>query len=666
MPLAEPKLDDRRFQDIVDEAKKLVPRYNEEWTDHNVSDPGVTLIELFAWMTDMILYRLNQVPRLHYIKFMEMLGIRLQPPIPARVPVTFWLSAPQETPVVIPAGVEVASTQTELEPSIVFTTDTAFRVELAKLESVLALVTTGQGEERTFQSFNMRRLQAGFEGLAIFSPIPQVDDAVYFGFADELSYHILSLKLDCDPAGGAGIDPTLPPYIWEASTGDAETRWAPCELESDTTRGLNSPGVIQLHLPRMGRLLANEQSLFWVRARVIDHAGPAMPEGMRPYRVSPRLRRVEAETWGGTMPATHAQVIREEILGRSDGAPGQRFELQMKPVLDRSPGEQIVVLADGRRQNWAEVHDFADSRATDRHYTLDSVTGEVRFGPAVRQPDGTMKLFGAIPPRFASVIMTRYRYGGSQLGNVQAGVLNTLKTAIPYIDRVVNRRDAVGGLDAESLEAAMMRAPALLRSRERAVTESDFEFLTREAMRADVGRVKCLQPRPSAAGRVVPGQIYVLVVPRVIRPEGFLEPAQLELPEDTRLRLTDYLDERRLLTSRLNVRTPAYRWVAVHVRLRAQPGIETARVEREVLRVLYRYLNPLVGGPDGTGWPFGRDLFVSDVYQSLQEAPFVQFIRNVEMRAARPGGAGTGQPLDTLEVVAHGVIASGIHEVEFV
>jgi predicted phage baseplate assembly protein len=512
----------------------------------------------------------------------------------------------------------------------------------------------------------MRRLQDGFEGLAIFSAIPQVDDAVYFGFANELSYHILSLKLDCDPAGGAGIDPTLPPYMWEASTGDAEMRWAPCELESDTTRGLNSPGVIQLHLPRMGRLLANEQSLYWVRTRVIDHAGPNMPEGMRPYRVSPRLRRVEAETWGGTTPATHAQVIREEVLGRSDGAPGQRYELQMKPVLDRSPGEHVVVLSDGQRQHWTEVHDFADSRAVDRYYTLDSVTGEIRFGPAIRQPDGTMKLFGAIAPRFSTVIMSRYRYGGSQLGNVQAGVLNTLKTAIPYIDRVVNRRDAVGGLDAESLEAAMMRAPALLRSRERAVTESDFEFLTREAMRADVGRVKCLQPRPSAAGRVVPGQIYVLVVPRVLRPEGFLEPGQLELPEETRLQLTDYLDERRLLTSRLNVRTPAYRWVSVHVRLRAQPGIETARVEREVLRVLYRYLNPLVGGPDGTGWPFGRDLFVSDVYQSLQEAPFVQFIRNVEMRAARPGGAGTGNPLDTLEVVAHGVIASGIHEVEFV
>lgn len=416
MPLAEPKLDDRRFQDIVDEAKKLVPRYSEEWTDHNVSDPGVTLIELFAWMTDMILYRLNQVPRLHYIKFMEMFGITLQPPIPARVPITFWLSSPQETTVTIPAGTEVASTQTETQESIVFTTDVGFQVRLPQLQAALAQVSTPGGDEKLFQAFNMRRLEAGFEGLAIFSAIPQVDDAVYFGFESDLSWHILNLKLDCDPAGGAGIDPTLPPYVWEASTGEPDQPWSPCELESDTTKGLNSPGTIQLHLPRMGRLRAHDQSRFWVRARVIDHGGPDTPEGMRPYRVSPRLRRVEAESWGGTIPATHARIVVDENLGRSDGTPGQRFQLQLTPVLDGMEGDGVVVLNDGRRERWFEVHDFADSRSVDRHYTLDHVTGEIRFGPAIRQPDGTMKLFGAIPPRFSTILMGRYRYGGSQVG----------------------------------------------------------------------------------------------------------------------------------------------------------------------------------------------------------------------------------------------------------
>ena len=75
-----PKLDDRQFQDIVDEALRLIPRYAPEWTNHNPSDPGITLLELAAWMTDQILFRLNRVPEKNYIAFLNLLGIRLKAP----------------------------------------------------------------------------------------------------------------------------------------------------------------------------------------------------------------------------------------------------------------------------------------------------------------------------------------------------------------------------------------------------------------------------------------------------------------------------------------------------------------------------------------------------------------------------------------------------------
>src|SRR5215216_823774 len=113
MPLPTPKLDDRRFQDIVDEAKSQIPRYCPEWTDHNVSDPGIALIELFAWMTEQLLYRVNQVPDKLYIKFLEMIGVRLAPPVAAEVPLTFYLSAAQRGSVTIPRDTEVATVRTE-------------------------------------------------------------------------------------------------------------------------------------------------------------------------------------------------------------------------------------------------------------------------------------------------------------------------------------------------------------------------------------------------------------------------------------------------------------------------------------------------------------------------------------------------------------------------
>src|SRR3954447_5427568 len=122
MALPVPNLDDRRFQDLVDEAKRLVQQKCPEWTDHNVSDPGVTMIELFAWMTDQVVYRLNRVPDRHYVKFLELIGVTLFPPTAARTDVTFWLSGPQPDVVRIASGTQVATIRTETDAAIAFAT----------------------------------------------------------------------------------------------------------------------------------------------------------------------------------------------------------------------------------------------------------------------------------------------------------------------------------------------------------------------------------------------------------------------------------------------------------------------------------------------------------------------------------------------------------------
>src|SRR3954453_5915346 len=112
MALPSPSLDDRTFQQLVDEAKRHVQRRCPEWTNHNVSDPGVTLIEAFAWMTDLLLYRLNRVPDRNYVKFLELLGVTLFPPAAAHAEVSFRLSSPQPVPVRINAGTVVSTRRT--------------------------------------------------------------------------------------------------------------------------------------------------------------------------------------------------------------------------------------------------------------------------------------------------------------------------------------------------------------------------------------------------------------------------------------------------------------------------------------------------------------------------------------------------------------------------
>jgi predicted phage baseplate assembly protein len=665
MALPIPKLDDRSFQQLVDEAKKRIPHYTPEWTDHNVSDPGVTLIELFAWMMETALYRMNQVPDVHAIRFLEMLGLKLQEPQPARAPITFWFSAPQENEVVIPISTEVASTQTETERSTIFTTDADLTVRVPSLGVVMTRKAARQEGTKRYTAQNLKSLEAGFEGIDIFTETPQVDDALYFGFHNDVSRHVLGFDLRFDSAGGAGVNPDMPPYVWEASTGEAGDRWEACEVEEDTTRALNSAGRVMLHTPQMGLYKVDKDRLYWVRVRVRRLDSADQERGIRPYSKSPRMGRVRVAAWGGTVPASHAELAVREFLGRSNGDPGQRFRLARTPILQRKPDEHLIVHGDAE-QAWHEVSDFADSGFHDPIYTLDSSTGELRLGPAVRQPDGTIKVYGKIPPRGANLWFTHYRTGGGTVGNVKANILNTLKTAIPYVAKVANRQGATGGLDAESLEAAMVRAPKLLRSQERAVSESDFEFLATQALPAQISRVKCLQPRPLDRQQVAPGRVFVLVIPRIERAMRLLSAAELTPDPAAIEQLTQYLDERRLLTVRLSVREPAYRAVAVRVELRATTGANQDGVEAAILARLHTFLNPLTGGVDGTGWPFGRDVYISDIYQALQGVEDILFLRKVEMYASEVAGERTGNAVEFLEVVAHGVVASGVHEVTFV
>jgi predicted phage baseplate assembly protein len=619
MELKTPQLDDRTFADLVEEARARISLYTPEWTDHNLSDPGITLIELFAWMMDILLYRLNRVPDKHFIKFMELIGMRLHEAEPARAPVTFWLIAPQPNPVTIPTGTEVATVRTETEAAIIFTTDGPLEVRLPVLSHVL---TSTEGREgRVFIEHNVRAVQEGYASFAVFASEPPTgNDALYLGFEQDLSQHILGVELEVDEAQGAGVNPEHPPYVWEVVGTGLSEKEARLRVDVDGTRGLNVSGLIRIHLPDMQRSERNGHMAYWVRCRL------DLTNIENPYQVSPKINRVRVSTWGGTIGATNVTRVREEVLGRSDGTPGQRFYLEHRPLLARTSDEYLEMhLEDGRVEHWQEVSDFSSSTLSDRHYTIDSDSGEVRLGPALLQPDGQVQRYGALAPKGAMLMMKGYRYGGGLAGNVAANQLVVLKTGLPYIERVANLQPAQGGKDAESLENAKMRVPGHLRSLGRAVTSSDFEYLAREAAPGEVGRAHCLQPPMTN-----PGEIRVLVIPSIARPRDMIDPGNLELSDELRETIMAYLDERRLLSTRLEVAQPAYQWVETEVRLRVAQYYDPEKVRAAVNARLVEFINPLVGGMDGDGWPFGRDLFVSDVMAALQTVPGVHFVRSVK------------------------------------
>jgi len=659
MPLIAPRLDDRSFDDLVEEARRRIPLYTPEWTDHNLSDPGITLIELFSYLIDIMLYRMNRIPERHYIKFMELIGMYLREPEPARAEETFWLSIPQAYELTIPLGVEVSTTRTENEQPVTFSTAESFTIHVPNLRAVLVSKPGARaGEGRSYVPQDLRRLGAGFEGFSAFTNPPQVGEALYFGFDQDLGRHTLGLNFDVEVAAGAGVDPTQPPYVWEVLSNIEPIEWTPCELNEDQTKALNQPGVLSLHLPRMVQGRIADRDAYWLRVRLIDP-----PPNVPRYRNSPIIRRAEAASWGCTMDVTHSSLVIDELVGRSDGSPGQRYNLAHSPVLPRMDNERVIVRHNNEfAEAWVEVPDFGDSLPDDKHYKLDSNTGEIMFGPALPQRDGSVKRYGAIPPRAAMIVMARYRYGGGVSGNVQGHQLNVLRTSIPYIARVANRRLASGGLNGEDLEDAKMRVPGHLRTLDRAVTARDYEYLAAKAAPGFVQRVHCLQP-PT----VTSGEVKVLVIPRVQDLSGYIPPTELALPDSIRSAIKAYLDDRRLISTRLDVLQPAYFFVTTRVRLRLNAFSIPDQVKLAAETRLYQYLNPITGGADGKGWPFGRALVVADVIVALQGLPGIEVIHSVELFPVTFDAAGkavTGEAVSEIRIVAHGIIASYRHDIK--
>ena len=619
MALPAPILDDRKFQDIVSEARSLIPGYCPEWTDHNLSDPGITFIELFAWMMDILLYRVNKVPEKSYIKFLELIGIRLMPAKPAKADITFRLSEPQNQPVTIPKGTEVATVRTETQNALTFTTEKDMTVIVPQM--VHCVITRGGDIFHDYLPvLKMREL------LDIFQKVPQEHDALYIGYSENISGNTLKLVFETS-IEGIGVDPRNPPLSWEFWDGE-DSRWSGIRVESDSTGGLNRDGEVLLHIPYNSESTqVNEKEAFWIRCRIVK-SKPRQPA----YTASPKVQSITSQCIGGTVPAYHCFIINNEILGRSSGEPGQTFYIQNAPILPREKGETLEVEAkDGKWQSWTEVTDFAAAGNDDRFYICDSTSGEIQFGPRIRQPSGEVRQFGALPPKGGRIRFSKYRCGGGVQGNVGERTLNVLKSSIPYVAWITNLESASGGTDSESLDHAKLRAPNILKGRTRAVTADDYEYLASVASQ-EVARAKCIVPRSlDEKVGVAPGTVQVLLVPVIKTETEQITKEELAIPERIKKTVGDFLDERRLITTQVVISSPGYLWVSVEAQIKAKSKADQRRIKGEIEKKLYKFVNPVYGGTEGKGWPFGRDLLASDMFGPLQEITGVEYVEYIKL-----------------------------------
>ena len=636
MPLPDINLDDRQFEDLFNEARRRIPAYTPEWTDHNDSDPGITLLQLAAYLQEMIIWRLNQVPQKNYQKFLQLVGLNLLPAAPAHADLTFTLSKGAVS-AAIPTGTQVALGGGSGQP-ILFETD----LPLTAVGLSLAAVQTFDGAQFTLQTD--ANAANGPPGYAALSATPQQNAGLYLGFdqafpagTHRLTFYVGSGAVPAPvQGGGSALTAPSPPVqaYWEYWAGDA-AQWQQISLADDGTQALTTSGAVLFTAPtdaqprQLGLLMKpSDPSLFWLRYRIDQVLGPG-------YETPPIVQGVLLNT----VPATNAATETDVLLGAANGRPNQTVQLPLFPVLALDPGVTGIIAVDEGDGNgyvtWTEVEDFAGYGPNDKVYSLDHTTGLVSFG------DGTN---GKIPrwlsgngsnrddADLVNIKATSYRWGGGAAGNTGAGTVTGLRAAIPFVSGVTNARPSYGGADEESIADAQARTPMVLRTANRAVTGDDFAFLAIETPGAQIARAQAfplLNPnfrmlRSAATGSPqaevpVPGAVTVVVVPASTNPKP--------MPADGTLSLVaQWLDQHRLLTAELFVAPPRYRQVSIQASLIAVPTADAGIVQAAVLAQLLAYFHPLTGGRGGTGWDFGGTLYFSETYRQILDIPGVLLI----------------------------------------
>ncbi len=627
MPLEAPNLDDRRFDEIVADVTALIPRWAPEWTDRNDSDPGIAIAKMFAWMTELTLFRMNQVPESAYIKFLQMVGIERRPAAAARTQLVFAPIRDDVPEVFVPQGTQIAAAADAAGP-ILFETERPLAVLGARLAAVQVFDGFGYTQVTT------KALAAG-QWFYPFGPRAAEGSSLMLGFASGAAMTAGAITLlvrlardgtipspvrcaDDGPAAGATLAARLMWEYWDL------THWQPLAVLQDQTGALTHDGMIELRGPgasvRRTKIGDVAESLYWLRCRL---EAPT-------WERAPRLDAVLINA----VSALQANAQSDEVLGTSNARPHQSFALARRPVLPAIVEETLPGI-DGRTVTihslrldvdegagplpWQEVPDFFASGPDDPHYTLNRTTGVIAFGDNVN---------GRIPTAFqpaggkGNIVARSYLTGGGRRGNLPADTVTNIQGYLPGIGEVTNPYPADGGAEEETVDAAKLRAAAEIKSNARAVTSEDFEV---RALEAGLRRAKALAlAHPRYPGVKIPGAVTVIAVPDGDAPNPMPSAATLAA-------VAAHLDTVRLMTTEVHVAAPKYRLIRIEVDLLAKRNADFALVRQAVEMRLNAFLHPLTGGTDGQGWPFGGDVHFSDLYRLILDTPNVLRIKDGQL-----------------------------------
>jgi hypothetical protein len=684
MPLPVPNLDDRSFDDLVADLIARIPAHTPEWTHVREGDPGRTLLELFAFLGDALLFRVNQIPEKQRRAFLNLLGLPRRPAVPARTLVQLALPPEARTAVDLRARATLAKPlpfETIDEVSLAPVTGEVYlkrrlsTVERRQLDETLAQLQQLYGPQ-PIEPYESLPLFA--DGLARPGGVDVIADSIdgcawiallaplARGGEDQTALvdaarAQLARNDDNDPRLlNVGVMPALAlpdeqqvaaprggiTLLWELSRrgDDGATSFAALAAARDDTLGARKVGVVRLVPPGTTLIGVGDDARAANERSGVGAEPPRLDDPQRQARLVAWLR-VRPDPAAGPVNSLrlawlgiHAVAVERvttlanAIVADADGMADARVQLPATDVDGESL--QIDIAEDGATwERWSRVDDLAllspaagrDARA----FELDAQAGELRFGDGVR---------GRVPALGARIRATRLRAGGGSQGNLPAGTLKEITgqdvrpgRTVPKL-KVLQPAAARGGADAETVAAAEARIPAFLRHRERAVTADDYRVLAAQTPAVAVGRVEVL-PRfkPHTRQFDIPGVVTVMVLPAVLG--GGVGSAPNPRADKPLIEAVHaHLDARRPLATELYVIGCEYVPVGVTVAVDLRDDAPRDETLQQLLAAVARLLWPLApGGHDGNGWRLGRAVFDREVEVEIARVPGVATVAGVNL-----------------------------------
>ena len=692
MPIRPPALDDRNFDDLVSDLVRKIPAHTPEWKSPQQGDPGRTLIELFAWLGDTILYRANLIPERQRLAFLRLLGTAVRPALPARGMVQLGFESPTQLAAATwpalsridqPMPFETLSEVTvfPLESQCYIKRNPSEReaVQLGELlpdlqklygieSSAAGYVTTpifGEGQANPAGVDISQGTVDGSLWIALLAPDPApatvaaAKDALGGGVdnrGEVISCGVAPALATAQFYDEIGVRQPLP-VVWEVCTGRGKgNEYLPLQVLSDTSLGLTRNGVVRLALPGKDDIgaptndvVADYQAGLGDRPPRIDDPVTAarLVTWIRVRPQMPGAITSMALSWAGVnvVEIEQRQSFGRQTLGRGTGASGQEFALGQTAI---DPSSLVVQVEeeDGLRP-WRQVPEVHAAGSEERVYTLDSEAGTIRFGDGAR---------GKAPGEGRAVQVARMRAGGGAQGNLPAGSLSQMATR-PGLPKVTLKQPIAlsGGIDAETLGEAEQRIPAMLQHRERAVTRRDYQQLAAATPGARIGRIEVLEKfKPHQRLENMPGAVSVMAIPPSNRRK-----APAPRPDRALLETVHrWLDERRPVSTELYVVGTDYVLVGVSVAVEIKDSDRREEILNSVTAAVHQFLWPLApGGSDGTGWTLGGTIdgrlieaMVGRLPGVLTVAPVKLFIRDAAgLNWIQPPADIDGRRLITLE-----------------